>query len=67
MIRTPRGCALDSFMKFCVARVGTAQKTLQEIWKAMISEFQNPQLESKCIPKIKEIKQALAEIVWDFK
>ena len=32
----------------------------------MISEFWKPQFESQCITKIKEIKQAPAETVWDF-
>ena len=32
----------------------------------MISEFRKPKLESQCITEIKEIKQALAETVWDF-
>ena len=32
----------------------------------MIFEFKKPKLESQCITEMKEIKQALAEIVWDF-
>ena len=32
----------------------------------MISELRKPKLESQCITEIKEIKQALAEMVWDF-
>ena len=32
----------------------------------MISEFRKPKSESQCITEIKEIKQALAELVWDF-
>ena len=32
----------------------------------MISEFKKPKSESQCIIEIKEIKQALAETVWDF-
>ena len=32
----------------------------------MISEFRKLKLESQCITEIKEIKQALAETVWDF-
>ena len=32
----------------------------------MISEFRKPKYESQCITNIKEIKQALAETVWDF-
>ena len=66
MIMTLRGCALDWFMKFCAAPTGTPQKTLEEIQAAMISEFRKPKSETQCITKIKEIKQALAETVWDF-
>ena len=32
----------------------------------MVSEFRKPKSESQCITEIKEIKQALAETVWDF-
>ena len=32
----------------------------------MILEFKKPQSDSQCITDIKEIKQALAKIVWDF-
>ena len=32
----------------------------------MISEFRKPKPKSQCITEIKEIKQALAETVWDF-
>ena len=66
MITTLRGHAVDWFMKFCAAPIGTPQKTLEEIRRAMILEFRKPQSKSQCITKIKEIKQALIEIVWDF-
>ena len=32
----------------------------------MISEFRKPKSESQCIIEIKEIKQELVEMVWDF-
>ena len=32
----------------------------------MIFEFRKPKSKSQCITKIKEIKQELAETVWDF-
>ena len=32
----------------------------------MISEFRKPKSESQCITEIREIKQVLAETVWDF-
>ena len=63
---TLRGHALDWFMKFCATPVGTPQKTHEENWWAMISDFWKPQSESQCITEIKEIKQDLAEMVWDF-
>ena len=66
MITTLRGHALDWFMKVFVVPAGTLQKTLEEIQAAMISEFRKPKSESQCITEIKEIKQALAETVWDF-
>ena len=53
-------------MKFCVTPAGTPHKTLEEIQAAMISEFRKSKSESQCITEIKEIKQALAETVWDF-
>ena len=53
-------------MKFCIVPPGVPQKTLEEIQAAMIFEFKTRKSESQCITKIKEIKQALAETVWDF-
>ena len=32
----------------------------------MITEFRKPKSELQCITEIKEIKQALAELGWDF-
>ena len=61
-----RGRALDWFMNSYATPAGTLQKTLEEIRAAMISEFRKPKSESQCITEIKEIKQALAESVWDF-
>ena len=66
MITTLRGHALDWFMKFYIVPPGTLQKTLDEIRATMISEFRKPKSESQCITEIKEIKQALVELVWDF-
>ena len=61
-----RGHAIGWFMKFYIVPPGTSQKNLEEIRVAMISEFIKPKYESQCITEIKEIKQALAESVWDF-
>ena len=66
MITTLRSRALDWFMMFYVAPTETPQKTLDEIRAAMIFEFRKPKSESQCITNIKEIKQALAETIWDF-
>jgi hypothetical protein len=46
---------------------GLAQpKPLKEIKNALIDEFKKPKSESQCIKKIKEIKQKVAEPVWEF-
>jgi hypothetical protein len=46
---------------------GIAQpKFLNEIKNALVAEFKKPKLESKCITKLKEIKQRVAEPVWEF-
>ena len=66
MITNLRGRALDWVIKFCDAPTETPQKTLDDICVAMISEFRKPKSESQRIIEIKEIKQALAETVWDF-
>ena len=66
MIMTLRGCALDWYMKYYVVPLGQPQRNLEEIRRAMILKFRKPQSESQCITEIKEIKQAPAEIVWDF-
>ena len=66
MIMTLRGRALNWFMNYFIVPLGTPQKTLEEIHAAMISKFRKPKSESQCITEIKEIKQALENIVWDF-
>jgi hypothetical protein len=33
---------------------------------ALISKFKKPKSESNCITEIKEIKQRIAELVWEF-
>ena len=66
MITTLWGHALDWYMKYCVVLLGQPQRALEDIRHAMISEFRKPQYESQCIVEIKEIKQALAETIWDF-
>jgi hypothetical protein len=46
---------------------GLAQpKTLNEIKNALIAEFMKPKSESQCITELKEIKQKVVELVWEF-
>jgi hypothetical protein len=41
-------------------------KTLNQINNALIAEFKKPKLKSQCIAELKEIKQRVAEPVWEF-
>jgi hypothetical protein len=41
-------------------------KPLGEIKNALIVEFKKPKSESQCITEPKEIKQKVAELVWEF-
>ena len=66
IITTLRDRALDWFMKFCVVPPGAPQRNLEQIRATMISKFRKPKSESQCITKIKEIKQALVESIWEF-
>ena len=46
---------------------GLAQpKPLNEIENALIADFKKPKSESQCITELKEIKQKVAELVWEF-
>ena len=60
------GCALDWYMKFIQVSTGTPTKTLNEVRKGLIKEFQKPKSEAQYITELKEIKQFPNEIVWDF-
>ena len=66
MITTLQGRALDWYMKFSIVPIGFVPKTLNDIRVGLIEEFKNPNSESQCITKIKEIKQLPTEFVWDF-
>jgi hypothetical protein len=61
---TLRDCALSWYMKLVqgIAR----PKSLNEIKNALIAEFKKPKSESQCITELKEIKQNVAEPVWEF-
>jgi hypothetical protein len=41
-------------------------KPLNEIKNALIVEFKKPNSESQCIIELKEIKQRVVELVWEF-
>ena len=41
-------------------------RTLANIKKARLKEFEKPNLESQCITKINEIKNNIGESVWDY-
>ena len=59
-----RDRALSWYMKLFQ---GLAQpKPLNEIKNALIVEFKKPKSESQCIIELKEIKQRVAEPVWEF-
>jgi hypothetical protein len=46
---------------------GIAQpKPLNEIKNALVVEFKKPKPESQCITELKEIKQRVAEPIWEF-
>ena len=46
---------------------GLAQpKPLNDIKNALIAEFKKPKSESQCITELNEIKQRVAEPVWEF-
>jgi hypothetical protein len=61
---TLRDCALRWYMKLVQ---GLAQhKPLNEIKNVLIVEFKKTKSESQCITELKEIKQKVAEPVWEF-
>jgi hypothetical protein len=45
---------------------GAAPKLLNSIKTVLISEFKKPKSKSQCITELKEIKQKIAEHVWEF-
>ena len=60
---TFRERALTWYMKFKATTPPRQVRTLAEIKKALLKEFQKPKSESQCITKIKEIKQEQGESV----
>ena len=42
------------------------QKSLDQIWMRLIDEFKNPNFESQCITKLKDIKFLSTDFFWDF-
>jgi hypothetical protein len=63
---TFRDRALTWYMKYkATACVGQA-RSLTEIKRDLLREFQKPKSESQCITEIKEIKQQVGETMWDY-
>jgi hypothetical protein len=60
---TLRYRALSWYMKLVQGLAHT--KSLNEIKNTFIIEFKKPKLESQCITDMKEIKQKVAEPVWE--
>jgi hypothetical protein len=63
-IATLRDHALSWYMKLVQGL--TQHKPLNEIKNAMIEEFKKANSEPQCITEMKEIKQKVAEPVWEF-
>jgi hypothetical protein len=61
---TLRDHALSWHMKFVKASV--QPKALNGIKTKFSAEFKNPKLDSRCITDLKEIKQKVNELVWEF-
>jgi hypothetical protein len=66
LVMTFKDRALLWYMKYeSIAHVGQ-DRTLVDIRKALLKEFQKPKSKSQCITKLKEIKQLQNESIWDF-
>jgi hypothetical protein len=61
---TLRDHALSWYMKLVQGLV--QPKPLNEINNELIAEFKKPKSESQCITEMKEIKQNIAEPIWEF-
>jgi hypothetical protein len=61
---TPRDRAMSWYMKLVQGLM--QPKPLNEIKNTLIAEFKKPNSESQCITKLKEIKQNVAKLVWEF-
>jgi hypothetical protein len=59
-----RECALSWYMNFVKASVHP--KSLKDIKIPLSVEFKKPKSELRCIKKLKEIKQKVIELVWEF-
>jgi hypothetical protein len=53
-------------MKYKVIAPSGIERSLMEINRDLLREFQKPKSESQCITKIKEIKQQVRETMWDY-
>jgi len=54
------------YVKYKVIALARRERSLTEIKRDLLREFQKPKLELQCIIEIKEIKQQAEEIVWDY-
>ena len=63
---TLRGRALDWYMKFIQVPMGTPTKTLDEVRRGLIEEFQKPKSGAQYITELKENKKFPNETIWDF-
>lgn len=53
---------LNWFMKYTNGQ----ERTLADVKVAFTAEFKKPKSEYQCITELKEIKQKLTELVWEF-
>ena len=63
---TPRGHALEWFMRFMRIPPGCTVKTLDEIQTRLFEEFKKPKSEAQYITELKENKQFRNGTIWDF-
>jgi hypothetical protein len=54
------------YMKYHTTTPMGQTRTLVDVRQALLKELQKPKSESQCITEMKEIKQILNELVWDY-
>jgi hypothetical protein len=63
---TFRDHALLWYMKYQIMTLAGQTRTLAEVRKDLLKEFQKPKSKSQCITELKEIKKIMNELVWDY-